>query len=394
MSEAEGIELAEAGDAAVVATEAFEQPDTAPVEVWRPGVAGWVARRAVLFAVLALAAATPMLLPLNQVGTVSLAFVFIVVGLSINVLMGYLGQISLGHQAFVGVGAFTAALIVPEETTFGSFWAGLIVAGVTGGMAALLLGLVALRLKGLYLALITLAYGAIAENSIFNIEKLTGGGGGAAANRPSIVNGDRAYAYLCLAVVVVLLYVDWRLVRSKVGRAFFAIRDNELAAASFGVNVMAYKLMAFVISGVIAGFAGSLFAHLNQVVVASDFNFFLALTFVLMVVVGGLASRPGVVIGSAFFAVLPLLLHELFGIDVVRRFIDRSESWPIVGPILSQLPDHVAFVGALLLLLTLTKFPGGIAQQMEPVLRWLRGGRIRGHGATQEVVTGGAGVRP
>lgn len=360
--------------------------DRSPIEQrpagWMPTPAGWVARRAVLVLIIAAVAASPAILPLDQVRRVSLALIFVIVGISINVLMGYLGQISLGHQAFVGVGAFTAALVVSKGDQ--SFWIGFVVAGVVGGASAIILGVVALRLKGLYLALITLAYGAIAESSLFNIEALTGGAAGAEAPRPAGFDAERSYAYLCMVVVGIALYVDWRLVKSKVGRAFFAIRDNELAAASFGINVTAYKLIAFIFSGILAGLAGSLFAHLNTLVVATDFDFFLALTFVLMVVVGGLGSRTGVFIGSAFFALLPLLIDQLF------RAADFLNDIPFIG----GLHEHVEFVGALLLLLTLTAFPGGIAQQLEPLLRWFGGGKLRGHHKAQSIQTGGADVRP
>jgi branched-chain amino acid transport system permease protein len=169
-------------------------------------------------------------------------------------------------------------------------------------------------------------------------------------------------------VVAVLLYVDWRMVRSKVGRAIFAIRENEISAASFGINVTAYKLLAFTVSGVFAGLGGSLFAHQVQLVQAANFDFTFALTLVLMVVVGGLGSRVGVFIGSCFFALFPLVFNKY--------------------------SRYTALIGAVLLLLTLTQFQGGIAQQIEPILRWFRGGKLREPHRAQVVQTGGAGVRP
>jgi branched-chain amino acid transport system permease protein len=347
-----------------------------------PTAAGWIARRAVLAVVVALVIFSPSLVPSNQARWVSLAFIYVIIGLSVNILMGYAGQISLGHDAFVGVGAFTSALIVSKANQ--PFLIALVVSGATGAVSAILLGFVALRLKGLYLALITLAYGAIATGSIFATSAITGGGAGAEAPPPPGFTTDRAYAYLCLIVLAALYYVDWRLVKSKVGRAIFAIRENELAAASFGISVTGYKLLAFVLSGIFAGIAGSLFAHRTTVVVSSDFSFALALTFVLMVVVGGLGSRIGVFIGSAFFAVLRLLLDLLFG--AVKALEDV--------PFINTFPDHPEFLGAILLLLTLTLFPGGIAQQIQPIVGWFGGKPIRGHGRTQEIQTGGAGVRP
>ncbi|MFN2642886.1 MAG: branched-chain amino acid ABC transporter permease [Actinomycetota bacterium] len=353
-------------DAIEEVREAFEAPMLPVRAEPGPTFAGWVARRGLLAAIIFGVLLAPQFVDNVRENMISFALVYVVIGLSINILIGYAGQISLGHQAFVGVGAFTSAYIVSNSHL--SFWIGLALAGLTGAGAALLLGLVALRLRGLYLALITLAYGFVAQNSIFNIPALTGGGAGAEAPRPAGFTGNKAFVYLCFIILAVLMYVDWRLVRSKVGRAIFAIRENELAAASFGINVTAYKLIAFVISGVFAGIGGSLFAHRSTVVVSADFNFALALTFVLMVVVGGLGSRVGVFIGSAFFALFPLIFN---------RF-----------------SKYTGLIGALLLLLTLTTFPGGIAQQIAPILRWFGGAPLRGHGKSQVIQSGGAGVRP
>lgn len=376
--------------------EALPEAAQAPVELpgpaelteekgWAgPSKAGWMARRAVLALIVGAVVVIPALVPSNQATWVQLAFIFVIVGLSVNILMGYAGQISLGHEAFVGVGAFTSALMVSKADQ--PFLIGLVVSGLTGAISALLLGFVALRLKGLYLALITLAYGSIATGSIFATSALTGGGAGAEAPRPPGFKGENAYAYLCLIFLVLLFYVDWRLVKSKVGRAIFAIRENELAAASFGINVTGYKLLAFVLSGIFAGIAGSLFAHRVTVVVSGDFSFALALTFVLMVVVGGLGSRVGVVIGSAFFALLPLILDSLYKWNVTNFLNDV--------PFVKDLKDHREFIGAFLLLLTLTLFPGGIAQQIQPIVGWFGGKPLRGHRKSQEVQTGGAGVRP
>lgn len=328
---------------------------------------GTMARRGVVLAVLAFIVVLPLLLPQFQDDWLSLALVYVVIGLSINILMGYAGQISLGHQAFVGVGAFTSALVVSKAGM--PFWAGLVAAGATGAVAAVMLGFVALRLKGLYLALITLAYGAIAEGSIFAIAALTGGGAGSPAPRPPGFTSNRGYVYLCLLVLAALWFVDWRLMASKAGRAIVAIRENELAAASFGINVMAYKLLAFVLSGAFAGIAGSLFAHRRTVVVGVDFDFTRALTFVLMAVVGGLGSRTGIFIASAFFAVFPLVFNSL--------------------------TIYVPLIGAGLLLVTLTIFPGGLGQQLKPITDWVSGKpfRVRGHPAVA-AEEGGAGVRP
>ncbi len=333
----------------------------------KPDARGWMSRRLTTMVILVIVLIAPTLnLPILRADWASLGLIFVMVGVSLNILMGYAGQISLGHQAFVGVGAFTSALIVSKVGL--SFWLAVPVAAATGAVAAIALGLVALRLAGLYLALITLAYGQIAERVIFSIPALTGGGAGAEAPRPAGFTGELAYVYLCAGFLAVLYYIDWRFVRSKAGRAIFAIRENEIAASSFGINVVAYKLLAFVLSGAFAGIAGALMAHRRTVVVSVDFSFNLALLFVLMVAVGGLGSRAGVFMASFFFAVFPLAAESI--------------------------SHYTALIGALLLLVTLTLNPGGIAQQIKPVTDWLAGRPFSLKHHDDAVQAGGAGVRP
>jgi branched-chain amino acid transport system permease protein len=311
-----------------------------------------------------------------------LAAIYAVIGLSVNVITGHAGQISLGHQAFVGIGAFMSAfvaaklggyfpdpvnLVLPPLTVPSSnFWLGVVAAAATGAVMALLLGVVALRIRGLYLALITLAFGLMAEQTIFGIRGFTGGGAGLMAPRPAMFESNQAYAYVCFGFVGLLLFVDWRLVRSKAGRAIVAIRNDERVAATQGINVIRYKLLAFAISGLMAGLAGALFAHWNQAVQALDFVLQTALLWILMSVVGGLGSRAGVVIGSAFFALFPLVVSDRAG--------DASIPVPFIGDVLVQ--TLTPFLGALLLLLTITQYPGGIGQQILPIRRWLAGGPL------------------
>jgi branched-chain amino acid transport system permease protein len=297
---------------------------------------------------------------------ISLAAIFAIIGLSINVLTGYAGQVSLGHQAFVGIGAFMSAFMVKSGGAHASFFIAVPVAGLTGAAVAFALGLIALRIRGLYLALITLAFGLVAQGSIFNWRQFTGGGAGAPAPRPAGFESNQAYAYLCLLFLGFFLLIDWRLARSKAGRAIVSVRNDERVAATIGVNVIGYKLLAFVVSGFIAGVAGSLFAHQTKFVYANNFDFTTALVWVIMAVVGGLGSRAGVVIGSAFFALFPFLLQT-----VVHVF-DKTASDV-------TLASYTPLIGAVLLLVTLTRYPGGIAQQLLPIRRWLAGGPLLEH---------------
>ncbi|MEW6477464.1 MAG: branched-chain amino acid ABC transporter permease [Actinomycetota bacterium] len=335
--------------------------ETAPP--FRPSVAGWVARGLVLAAVAAVVVLVPATASNVDVLRYSQAVIYAIIGLSLNVLLGYTGQISLGHQAFVGIGAFTSAYMV---TVHGQpFIAAVGMAMVVGGLQALFLGAVSLRITGLYFALVTLAYGTMAEESLFNIQSLTGGSAGQPAPKPAGFTTDLRYYYLCLAFLAAVIWVDWRLMKTKGGRALSAIRENPRVAATFGTDVKIYTLMAFVVAGVFAGLGGALLAHNDTFVVRDLFNFQLALVFVIMTVVGGLRNRAGVVIGSAFFALVGHFFEKLFhhGLDLPGLKILPKEYAPIV-------------IGPMLLLFTLTRHPGGIGQQIRPVQRWLRGGRF------------------
>jgi len=338
------------------------------------------------------------------------AVIFAIIGLSLNVLIGYAGTISLGHQAFVGVGAFTAAYMAGQQHQ--PFLVGIFVAAVIGGIQAVLLGGLALRISGLYFALITLSYGVLAQESLFNIQSLTGGGAGAFAAIPT---GKREYYFICLAFLAIVLYADWRLMKTKGGRALLALRENPRVASTFGINVKVYTLVAFAVSGTFAGIGGALLAHRDEVVDPTGFSFQLALLFVLMTVVGGLRSRTGIVIGSALFALLKVIVQEVPGFEralvrwdltlpilavaggvvLVWRGGPRSKiaggvlagvallvlsplSVPWLEGRIDQIPPLTAerasgVVGPIFLLLVLTRLPGGIGQLVRPVQHWLRG---------------------
>jgi branched-chain amino acid transport system permease protein len=339
---------------------------------FRPGGAGIGARAAAALLLAGLILWLPFLLQGTHNLWVALAAIYGVIGLSVNIITGHAGQISLGHQAFVGIGAFMSAFLLarmgaipfaPSVPT-ANFFIAVAAAGAMGTILALVLGLIALRIRGLYLALITLTFGLMSETAIFNWRAFTGGGAGASAPRPAAFASDRAFVYVCFLFLALFLFVDWRLVRSRAGRAIVALRNDERVAATLGVNVTGYKLLAFAVAGFLAGTAGALFAHWNQAVQAQDFELRIALVWILMAVVGGLGSRAGVVAGSAFFAVFPLWLQDVAGASTITL--------PLVGEVLIQI--LAPFFGALLLLLTITLYPGGIGQQLLPIRRWMAGG--------------------
>ena len=336
---------------------------------FRPSAGGWVARGAVYLAAALIVFALPLSRPSFEMILFSQAVIYAIIGLSLNVLIGYIGQISLGHQAFVGIGAFASAYIVTVQQQ--SFFVAVVVAMIIGALQAAVLGGVALRVRGLYFALVTLAYGLVAEQNIFQIQSLTGGGAGQPAPKPSGFETDHRYYYLCLAFLAVVLWVDWRMMKTKGGRALLAIRENPRVAATLGVNVKGFTLFAFVVAGMFAGLGGALLAHNDTFVVSDIYNFRLALVFVIMTVVGGLRSRTGVVIGSAFFALLGFFIEKYHFIETALSKI------PFAPNLTAEIAPLV--LGPLLLLLTLTMYPGGIGQQMRPLIGWLRGNRFDLH---------------
>lgn len=300
---------------------------------------------------------------------------FAVVGLSMNLLVGYTGQLSLGQQGFFGLGALVAANVTSSGTNPAdplSFAFGLTAGVLVTAALAVVLGVVALRVTGLYLSLLTLVFGAAVTSSVFGIGALNGNDAGVKANRPDALAGGMSYYLFCLAVLAVVFYVDRRLLASKGGRAMLATKENERAAEAFGINVVATKLFAFALSGAIAGLAGGLAVFLPQTfsqknyVGATGFN--LALTFVVVAVVGGLGNRVGVVIASAFFALLDYLLSNAFsGLGLANLYIDRKAYLP-------------GLIGAVLLLDTVIRRPGGLGQIVAPFGQWMTGGRFTLHG--------------
>ena len=367
-----------------------ERP-TKPRAEQRASVAGWLARGAAFLPVLLLV----LWLPRGSgdwTNDAIFAAIYAMVGLSMNVLVGYTGQISLGQQAFLGIGALTAANVVhtgtnsPDPFTFAG---GMVAAIAVSAGAALVLGGIALRIRGLYLALVTLVFGAVTADAIFTIPALNGNDAGVSAYRPTALQSNYAYYLFAVAMVGVCIYVDVWIRRTKTGRGLIALRDNELVASAFGINVLGYKLLGFVLSGAMAGLAGGVFAFWSQEFSDKDFTaaagFNKALIFVVMVVVGGLGNRAGVIAAAAFFALVDPLFGGLFG----------HLGWS------SFYTDHKAYIsniiGAGLLLQTVIFNPGGLGQVIRPFTRWFAGHPFSLHDehgdAAAAALVGGSDVR-
>jgi ABC-type branched-subunit amino acid transport system ATPase component/ABC-type branched-subunit amino acid transport system permease subunit len=237
--------------------------------------------------------------------------------LSLNMLMGYAGQISLGQWAFVGVGAFTTGLVTGVTDLRLPWIVGLVVAAAVGAAVAFLVGLPALRLRGLYLAVVTIGVAYVAWQALFRIEAIGGGSAGKVVPRPYVGTSSFAENADFLAVALVVLVLAWQadinITRSRIGRAFQALKADEQVAASFGVDVARYKLLAFMLSGALAGVAGAVHGTAFGTITSDSYNYAASLLLVVVVVIGGLGSRTGVVVAAFFATLLPDILVALFG---------------------------------------------------------------------------------
>jgi len=262
---------------------------------------------ALLVAVLAL----PQVVP-EYVGDISLLFIYGLCGLSLMVLAGYTGLVSLGHAAFLGIGAYTHVFLTQDLG-----WPWLVSAAaaavVTAG-AGVLVGLPALRMTGVYLSIATLAFALIIQEVFARWDRVTGGLKGKAVDKPVVLGisfaGAGAFYVLCLVALIAALWLTANLLRTPTGRAWVAIRDSEIAAQSMGVNLAAYKTMAFAYSAAMMGVAGALFAHKVGFLAPDIFGVLLSIQFLLMVVVGGLGSLHGALLGAVFVALLPVAISQ------------------------------------------------------------------------------------
>ncbi len=236
---------------------------------------------------------------------INLSAISVIAVMGLQVVSGYCGQISFGQAAFMAVGAYTSSVLT---THFGiSFWLALPLSGIVAGAIGAIGGAPSLRIKGMYLAMATIAIHFVLIWLVLHLE-ITGSFKGLYPPAPSLggfeFDSDERMYYLIISVMVVMTYCARNLIRTRVGRAFVAIRDNDLAGEVMGINLYYYKLLAFFISCFYAGIAGSLWAHLITVVNAEQFTLLHALEFVGMLIIGGMGSIPGVFFGVLFIKIL------------------------------------------------------------------------------------------
>jgi branched-chain amino acid transport system permease protein len=218
----------------------------------------------------------------------------------LNILTGYCGQISMGHAAFMAVGGYTSGVLC---TKLGwSFFAALPCAALTAGLVGLIFGLPSLKIKGFYLIMATVAAQFIIIWVILQLYNITGGPNGLPVPRPEIggfvLQSKASYFYLVIVLAILATFLAKNLVRTRVGRAFIAIRDNDLAAEVMGINVFGYKLIAFFIGCVFAGVAGSLLVHFITYAFPAQFPFLDSVWYLGMLIAGGMGSVSGAIFGA------------------------------------------------------------------------------------------------
>jgi branched-chain amino acid transport system permease protein len=303
---------------------AASTPSTVPATVHKPALS----RHQLVGLVLLVVAACvlPFFIANYRVFQLTLALAYAISILGLNMLIGFNGQISLGHGAFYAIGAYTAAILMDKWGV--PYWATIPVAGAVCLVAGFLFGLPALRLEGLYLAIATLALG-IAMPQILKhkaLEHWTGGSQGIVIIKPDApqwlhISQDHWLYLFTLAWTVALFFVGWNLLRGRVGRAMVAIRDQPVAAQAMGVNTSLYKSLTFGVSALYTGVGGALGAIAVQFVAPDSFAIFLSFSLFIGVVIGGLSSISGAVYGALFIQFVPNVADQ----------ISKAAPWAIYG---------------------------------------------------------------
>jgi branched-chain amino acid transport system permease protein len=274
--------------------------------------------------------------------------------LGLNLLTGSAGQISIGHGAFMGVGAFASALLVSRAGV--PFWLSVPLAATTTALIGLAFGLPSVRIKGLYLAIATLAAQVIIDWALSR--PAISGSGSVPAPRPEALQDDRAYYFVLLGCTVLAVVFLENVLRTRIGRAMVAVRDQDIAASVIGVNVARYKLLAFGVSSFYAGLAGALLGHLGQAVNVEQFQLDLSIQYLAMIVIGGLGSIPGAIFGAMFITLLPIVLRDVVGLAPGNSAVLLSSAQ--------------YFLFGLVIVLFMLLEPQGLARVWRNVKSWFR----------------------
>ncbi|MGE4239155.1 branched-chain amino acid ABC transporter permease [Ramlibacter sp.] len=269
--------------------------------------------------------------------TLSFIYIYSIVGIGLMMLTGFTGQFSLGHAAFFAVGAYTEMVLAGYGWPFVATAPAAMALAATAGI---IIGLPALRLTGIYLAIATMSFGFIVEEVIARWESVTGGNAGKSVPPMKLVtervaDGPPMY-YLCLACVVAVALVARNLLRAPSGRAFIAIRDSEVSAQSMGVNLALYKTRSFAISAAMTGLAGVLYAHQIKFLGPDQFTLLVSVEFLMMVLIGGMGSLHGAIFGAIFMITLPEAIGHIKSV-LPRSIADQTGLTAVVFGVVTVL---------------------------------------------------------
>jgi branched-chain amino acid transport system permease protein len=300
----------------------------------------------------------PFIVPNYYVYMANYMAINVIVTVGLNILVGYTGQISLGHAGFFAIGAYGTVLLMTALHL--PFLLAIIVAALIAAFFGFILGLPALRLEGPYLAIATLGFG-MAITQVIGRWQVFGGRMGLETPRlsfgPYILESDRQLYFLIITVTFLMTLAARNLMKTRVGRAFIAIRDSDIAAETMGVNLVFYKTLAFAVSAFYAGIAGGLFAFLLGFINPSTFNFILSIYFLAFVIVGGLGSIFGSIMGGVVMTWLLLVLDKVQELPYLgAALVSFSENWMT----LSGLPNIASIIFGLIIVLLVVFEPLGL----------------------------------
>ncbi len=302
--------------------------------------------------------AAPWLLPEYWLAQLTFVLIYGIVGLGLMLLAGFTGQFSLGHAAFLGVGAYTQGVLTNVGLPFPLAMAA---AAVLAAAVGVVVGLPALRVKGIYLGIATLAFGFIVEEVFARWEGLTGGNAGMHVKAPAIlgwsIESAEGFYFICLVTTVLVTLGTLNLLRSSTGRAFVAIRDSEISAQSMGVHLARYKTLAFALSAALAGLGGALYAHKLQFLSPDQFSIIQSIDLLLLVVIGGLGSVHGAFLGAIFLIAMPQ------AISIVKDYLPDA---------IGQAPGLQAVVYGVVLIAFVLFEPLGLYGRWLKIRTWLQ----------------------
>jgi branched-chain amino acid transport system permease protein len=348
-------------------------------------------------------------LKIGRVGSMESIFVYVILAMGLNIVVGYAGLLDLGYAAFFAFGAYSVGLLTSPSSYFVQkgwvpewlqhFWPALAVSWMVAAVFGVLLGMPTLRLRGDYLAIVTLGFGEIVPNVFRNAEKFTNGvkGINPIATPPTInlashsfrftSSDQRHWYWLMMAIALFSLVIIRRLYDSRLGRTWQAIREDEIAAASMGVNLVKTKLLAFALGASFAGFAGSVYSSAFQFVDSSQFQFSVSITVLSMIILGGLGNVYGAIIGALIIGGFDRILTE--ALNPRLHWIGRQTHWHgLASHDLKQ--DRFLVFGLALVLMMLLR-PGGIwpsAQRKAELAPQTDDERIQESGSLDDVLRG------